>query len=120
MPWRSWFEEDGIGRGNLIATDMPLTMVTLRGKPEVNPAEYAFYADAELRVLRDWADQGLLLLAFPSIELHELTLICNDMLPGMRERVATLPLVNAKLVTAEIHSVLSLRLAPSLEVNTGH
>lgn len=114
MPWRDWIRQQGGLSRPQLWPEMPLTLVTLLGRPGVSREEYAFYAEAEREMLVDWADAGWLVLAFPALERDEMTLVCTEPLSEMRERVRTLPLVAADLVTADLRSVVSTRLTSPL------
>lgn len=109
MPWKEWIE----GRHGAVTRwpTMPLTMITLTGRADVPADEYRFYARAEREMLTDWANAGWLVLAFPALDRDEMTLICTEPLAEMRERVTMLPLVAAKLVTADLRRVVSMRFA---------
>ena len=110
MPWRDWIDIRAPRRAAAAHPEMPLTLVTLLGRPGVSREEYAFYAEAERAVLTHWAEAGWLVLAFPALERDEMTLICTEPLAAMRERIWTLPLVSAELVDAKLHTVMSMRL----------
>lgn len=47
-------------------------------------------------------------------EREELTLVCGEPLEVMRDHVAALPMVAAGLATADLRTVVSMRLAESL------
>lgn len=110
MPWKSWIDNIALIRPPAVYPAMPLTLITLLGRPHVSREEFAFYAAAEHAALSDWAEAGWLVLAFPALDRDEMTLVCTEPLAEMRERVCTLPLVAADLVTADLRTVVSIRL----------
>lgn len=89
---------------------MPLTLITLCACDGTSSAELAFYGDAEMAALREWARAGRLLLAFMATEREELILVCAEPLEVMRDYVAQLPMVAAGLAQAELRTVMSMRL----------
>lgn len=110
MPWKrlsTWFAEH---RNIPAETPMPLTMVTLRGTSEADPAALAFHAEAEFAALMDWAMAGRFVLAFTTLDGSELTLLCPEPLESLDRHVEALPMMVAGLASADLRVVTPLKL----------
>lgn len=110
MAWRQLFAWLYPSDKPPVYPPMPLTLVTLSACESPSSAELAFYGDAEMAALSEWARAGRLLLAFMATEREELILVCAEPVEAMRDHVAQLPMVAAGLASADVRAVMSMRL----------
>lgn len=111
MPWRLLHNWYATGRNPHTGPLMPLSLITLNGRPGTSEEEIAFYARAEFEMLAEWASNGLFVMAFICHDRDELTLLCTETAAVMRDHVMALPLIVAGLADADVRVVSMLRLA---------
>lgn len=111
VPWRLLHDWYAKGRYPGTGPLMPLSLITLNGRPGTSEEEIAFYARAEFDMLVEWASNGLFVMAFIGHDRDELTLLCTESAAVMRDHVMALPLIVAGLADADVRVVSMLRLA---------
>lgn len=111
VPWRLLHNWYAAGRHPGTGPVMPLSLITLNGRPGATDEEVAFYARAEFDMLVEWASNGLFVMAFIGQDRDELTLLCTEPATVMHTHVAALPLIAAGLADADVRVVSMVRLA---------
>ena len=110
MPWKQLSSWNANAEQLPCQQPMPLTLVRLSVRADATAEELAFYAQAEISALMAWAASGRFVMAFASTDHEELTLVCAGPLQAVMTEVKDLPLVAAGLASADIRSVVPLRL----------
>jgi hypothetical protein len=86
-----------------------MSLVTLSLVGGVCDHELAFYAEAERSALAKWHSNGLILLAFCTLELNEMVIVCPCTKEVIMPEAAMLPYVTAELATYDVRAVAPIR-----------